>query len=249
MMTRLALPSLLLLALSSGVGAFAVGGNVRQSRGWTAAGGVMVTTQYMVAKTLLEVELEKPLGIILEEMQEGTANGVKVEELSDAGSAYASEYKDQLVGLKVATVMGQDVGSLTFDDVMDTIINAPSPLKIAFELPEVEEEAAPPQFEVGQTVTITVLQEGVETVGIEAKVGDNLRQTLLDNGVELYRGMKKKFGNCGGGGQCTFCAVAFEESEGWEARSDYEEQKIGKFPKARLACLNNIQGPATIRVQ
>jgi ferredoxin len=248
-MTKLALSSLLLLALgSAGVGAFAVGGNVRQSRGWTAAGGVM-TTHYMVAKTLLEVELEKPLGIILEEVQEGTANGVKVEELSDAGSAYASEYKDQLVGLKVATVMGQDVASLTFDDVMDTLINAPSPLKIAFELPEEEEEVAPPQFEVGQTVTITVLQEGVETVGIEAKVGDNLRQTLLDNKVELYRGMKKKFGNCGGGGQCLFCAVAFEESEGWEARSDYEEQKIGKFPKARLACINNIQGPATIRVQ
>ena len=46
----------------------------------------------------LTMELEKPLGIILEEVVENSPEGVKVEELSDAGSAYASEYRDQLVG-------------------------------------------------------------------------------------------------------------------------------------------------------
>ena len=80
-------------------------------------------------------------------------------------------------------------------------------------------------------------------------MGDNLRQTLLDNNVEVYRGLKKKLGNCGGGGQCTFCAVDFVESEGWEPRSEYEDSKIAKWPNARLSCLNNIQGPATIRIQ
>lgn len=60
---------------------------------------------------LLNLELEKPLGIILEEMEEGGSEGVKVEELSDAGSAYASDYRDQLVGLKVAKVMDNDVTS------------------------------------------------------------------------------------------------------------------------------------------
>jgi len=197
---------------------------------------------------ILSVCLEKPLGMILEEVEEGDAKGVFVKELADSGSAFASEYKDKLVGLKLARVMQDDVTCLTFDDVMEKIIEAPSPLTIDFEIKE-ETPIAEPQFEVGTTVTINVIQEGEADRAIEAKVGDNLRQTLLDNNVEVYRGLKKKLGNCGGGGQCTFCAVDFVESEGWEPRSDYEDGKIGKWPNARLACLNNIQGPATIRVQ
>jgi len=204
----------------------------------------------------LSMELEKPLGIILEEVEENAAKGAKVEELSDAGSAYTSEYKDRLVGLKVAKVMDADVSDMVFDDVMQCIIDAPSPVSITFEIDdEVEEaeEAAPPEsepaFEVGTDVQIKVIQEGKEDKTIKGQVGDNLRKLLLENDVELYRGLKKKLGNCGGGGQCTFCAVDFVESEGWEERSEYEEKMIGKYPTARLACMNNIQGPATIRVE
>ena len=138
---------------------------------------------------------------------------------------------------------------MTFDDVMDCIINAPSPVNIAF---EVDDEASAEQttsFAVGTTVSIKVIQEGNPERIIEGKVGDNLRKTLLENKVELYRGLKKKLGNCGGGGQCTFCAVDFVESEGWQARSDYENSRIAKFPTARLACMNSIQGPVTIKVE
>jgi ferredoxin len=98
-------------------------------------------------------------------------------------------------------------------------------------------------------VTINVIQEGKPDMAIDAKVGDNLRKVLLENNVELYRGLKKKTMNCNGNGQCTFCAVDFVESEGWSERSEYEDGKIGRWPNARLACLNNIQGPATIRTQ
>jgi ferredoxin len=144
---------------------------------------------------------------------------------------------------------------MTFDDVMDCIINAPSPVNIAFEVEGEEEEkdasAADEiqSFAVGTTVAIKVIQEGNPDKIIDGKVGNNLRKTLLENKVELYRGLKKKLGNCGGGGQCTFCAVDFVESEGWEVRSEYEDGRIPKFPTARLACINNIQGPVTIRVQ
>ena len=48
-----------------------------------------------------------------------------------------------------------------------------------------------------------------------------------------------------------YCAVDFvvEEYDGWLERSDYEDSKIPKYPTARFACMNNIMGPATIRVQ
>jgi hypothetical protein len=48
--------------------------------------------------------------------------------------------------------------------------------------------------------------------------------------------------------QCGFCAAEFVESEGWPARSDYEDKKLKKNPNARLTCLNPIQGPATIKI-
>ena len=57
-------------------------------------------------------------------------------------------------------------------------------------------------------------------------------------------GLKKKLGNCGGGAQCTFFAIDNLEADGWSARSEWEDQGIGKklSPTARLACMKNIQG-------
>merc|ERR1711966_179135 len=81
-----------------------------------------------------------------------------------------------------------------------------------------EAEAAAPTYAAGTPVAITVESPdgGAPARRIEAKVGDNLRKTLLANDVEVYRGLKKKLGNNGG-------------------------------ERCRLACLNNIPGPATVR--
>lgn len=214
------------------------------------------------SETILTLSLEKPLGMILEEVEEGQAKGVKVEELSDAGSAYQSEYREEILGCKLASVMGVDVTQLGFDDVMDKIINAPSPVEVGLEISvsvtddDKDKDESATDYDIGTTVTVIVLQEGKPTITIEdAKVGDNLRKTLLSNNVELYRGLKKKLGNCGGGGQCTFCAIDLmldsEGTDGWTTtQSEYEQSKIGKFGNtARLACMNNIMGPATIRVE
>lgn len=200
------------------------------------------------ATDFLSVTLEKPLGVVLEEVAEGQAKGVYVLELAPEGSAAASEFKDQLVGLPLARVEGIDVTGMDFDSVMEQLIAAPSPIGLDF----VVAGAAPSAedaFPVGTIVAIKVLDNNgnPETI-VEAKVGDNLRSTLLENNIEVYKGLKQKLGNCGGGGQCTFCAADFIESEGWEERSDYENQRLAKAPKARLTCCNNIQGPATIRL-
>jgi len=211
------------------------------------SGGISPKSTELAA--LVTIELEKPLGIILEEVSENEPEGVKVEEISDAGSAHVSSYRDELIGSKILEVMEDDVSSMVFDDVMDCIINAPSPVRLTFEVEGEDAADVVPQFDIGTAVEINVIQEGNADRTLSVKVGDNLRKALLDNKVEVYRGLKKKLGNCGGGGQCTFCAVDFVESEGWSERSEYEDNKMKKAPSARLACLNNIQGPATIRVQ
>ena len=191
--------------------------------------------------------LTKPLGIILEEIEEGKAAGVFVKQVSDSGSAAASA--QSITGAKIKAVQGTDVSSSSFDDVMDLIVNTDESLEIEFEVNAATPESVveSKELEVGTSVTIRVLQGSGSPLAIEARVGDNLRQVLLDNGVEVYQGMKQKLGNCGGAGQCTFCAVDFLECEGWAERSEYEDKKLKKFQIARLACLNNIQGPATIQ--
>ena len=212
---------------------------------------------------LLSLTLEKPLGLVLEETEDGTG-GVTVTQVNEGGSAFESPSAAEIQGAKLVAVESRDVASLPFDDVMEAIIAAPSPLTVEFALAAApapasaetdvtdEAEAAAPTYAAGTPVAITVESPdgGAPARRIEAKVGDNLRKTLLANDVEVYRGLKKKLGNCGGGGQCGFCAVEVVDEEGaWGARSEYEAQRIGNNggERCRLACLNNIPGPATVR--
>ncbi len=204
-------------------------------------------------ENLLSVSLEKPMGMILEEVEEGKAMGVYVKELAEGGTAITSPWKDELVGLPIASVMGKNVMTLDFDAVMEELIAAPSPVELEFIVVDDASTTGPggdgQEFSVGTVVTIKVLEDnGKKETVIQAKVGDNLRQTLFDNNVEVYRGLKAKLGNCNGGGQCTFCRADFVETEGWAPRSDYEDKKLKNAPYARLTCLNSIQGPATIRM-
>ena len=185
--------SLLLLAFASESFSFVARPASSMTTIISSNNGILFSSSADVEEALLSVTLEKPLGMILEEVEEGQAKGVFVLELADEGSASASEFKDQLVGLKVSTVMGVDVTSMVFDDVMEKLIEAPSPVSIEF-LTEATGDATV-EFEVGTPVTIAVLEDGKETL-IDAKVGDNLRKTLLENNIEVYKGLKKKLGKC-----------------------------------------------------
>lgn len=193
----------------------------------------------------LTLSLQKPLGLILEEVEEGKADGLYVAGLADAGSAL--EYAHQIKGAKLSSVQGMDVSRMDFDSVMDTIRNAPDTVDLEFLTPKkTGGGVSGEEYAVGTPVTIKFIGGGGE-LEMKAAVGDNLRKLMLTNGVEVYQGMKQKLGNCGGGGTCTFCSVDIIESEGWAERSEYEDQRLAKFPGARLACLNSVQGPATIR--
>ena len=226
---------------------------------------IITTTQLSVIKPndVITLSLNKPLGLVLEESDDGV--GVVVASITDSGSAYLYPQKDTLVGSWVVNVMGKDVYNSNFDTVMETIINAEPTVEIAFALSRVIDDDddevyssgddSSTTYEVGTIVAIQVQQPatGKPDIILNAKVGDNLRKTLLSNpNIELYRGLKKKLGNCGGGGQCGFCAVEFIDDSGdakvWGTRSEYEAKKIGKngSETQRLACMNNIVGPATI---
>ena len=146
-------------------------------------------------ETELVVSLKKPLGIILEEAVEGEAMGAVVAGLGE-GSASSSEFKDELVGLHLASVMNEDVRNLNFDDVMARIVDAPLSVTLRFQTLDLDNAPASSesQFSAGTTVVIKILDDGSEKI-VEGKVGDNLRSTLLENNVEVYKGLKQKLGN------------------------------------------------------
>lgn len=143
------------------------------------------------------VTLSKPLGLILEEVQEGAAAGVFVKEISEAGSAFA--LADTIRGKTVSKVMGVDCTTLDFDAIMDLIVNTESDeVTLSFTSTNDAAETTPTHtYKVGDTVTIKVRQTGKEDLMFDAKVGDNLRQALIENKFEVYQGMKQKLGNCG----------------------------------------------------
>jgi ferredoxin len=193
----------------------------------------------------ISVSLSKPLGLILEEND--TGSGVYVADVTDSGSAYASGIP---VGAVVAVINGKDVATASLEVVMEVIDSTSDPVQVEFRTRSVE------VYQQGTTVSITILAPNHQTQIVSAKVGDNLRQTLLSANVEVYAGIKQKLGNCGGAGQCTFCAFDFLDSEASDnnaawgpatERSDYESNKLAKFPIARLACLHTVLGPATIQ--
>ena len=211
----------------------------------------------------LNVTLNKPLGFIIDEINENSPDGVLISELNPNGSAYLSTYKSQLIGSKILSINSINVERMMFDEIMELIASTESPINLIITPPlssgsvqnnfEMASDTTSPikmELTPGTSVKLTVSVAGESSSKIiDARVGDNLRQTLLDNGIELYRGWKKKLGNCGGGGQCTFCAVdVIDAAAYWEPRSEYEETKIGRKmgTNGRLACLNNIQGPADV---
>jgi len=85
------------------------------------------TSTSLLALGDFTVSLEKPLGIVLEERDNGSG-GVKVKELVEDGNAANSNIVVQ--GDVLLAVNNVDTSSLDFDTVMETIISCDSPLSI-----------------------------------------------------------------------------------------------------------------------
>ena len=81
----------------------------------------------------VDVSLEKPLGLVLEENVRDAPEGLYVAEIGADGSA--SGCADIKVEDRLDAVNGVDTTSMGFDDVMDLIVDAPSPVRLQFSGP------------------------------------------------------------------------------------------------------------------
>ncbi|HAZ50054.1 MAG TPA: iron ABC transporter substrate-binding protein [Cyanobacteria bacterium UBA11369] len=91
---------------------------------------------------------------------------------------------------------------------------------------------------------IKFVKENQEVVAAD---GANLREKMLQNGIDLYTFMGKMM-NCGGYGQCGTCIVEIVEGmENLSPRTEVENRKLKKKPQNyRLACQTLVNGPVIV---
>ena len=93
--------------------------------------------------------------------------------------------------------------------------------------------------------TIRFIREGVD---IQCKTGENLRDFVIREKLQLY-GLKGILGNFGGAGQCSTCFVSIEggSKNSLSPLTIVEEEKLKNRPKNwRLACQTLINSSAVI---
>ena len=93
--------------------------------------------------------------------------------------------------------------------------------------------------------TIRFIREGID---IQCKPGENLRELIIKEKLQLY-GLKGILGNCGGVGQCSTCFVSVEggSNNSLSPLTSVEEEKLKNRPENwRLACQSLIKSSAVI---
>ena len=93
--------------------------------------------------------------------------------------------------------------------------------------------------------TIRFIREGID---IQCKPGENLRELVIREKIQLY-GLKGILGNCGGVGQCSTCFVSVEggTENSLSPLTNVEEEKLENRPENwRLACQTLVKSSAII---
>ena len=93
--------------------------------------------------------------------------------------------------------------------------------------------------------TIRFIREGID---IQCKPGENLRELVIKEKLQLY-GLKGLLGNCSGVGQCSTCFVSVEggTEKSLSPTTFVENEKLKNRPENwRLACQTIIKSSAII---
>ena len=93
--------------------------------------------------------------------------------------------------------------------------------------------------------TIRLIREGLD---IQCKPGENIRELIIKENLQLY-GLKGMLGNCSGVGQCSTCFISVEggNKNSLSPLTSVEEEKLKNRPENwRLACQTLIKSSTII---
>eukprot|EP00633_Aureoumbra_lagunensis_P008488 CAMPEP_0197322088 /NCGR_PEP_ID=MMETSP0891-20130614/68129_1 /TAXON_ID=44058 ORGANISM="Aureoumbra lagunensis, Strain CCMP1510" /NCGR_SAMPLE_ID=MMETSP0891 /ASSEMBLY_ACC=CAM_ASM_000534 /LENGTH=288 /DNA_ID=CAMNT_0042814309 /DNA_START=26 /DNA_END=889 /DNA_ORIENTATION=+ len=168
------------------------------------------------------------LGIELTEVaNNGQGVGVVIVSGTVDGSPAASSPLQP--GDVIAKVNGRVVEAYTYDDLVDVLVSASSPVQF-------ETKRLRKRFKV----PVTVEYPDGKTAAFEFYEGENIRRALSGRGVP---GNDKTFGpNCGGDGQCATCALdVISGSEYLSSAGPPETIVFKDTPTWRMGCQASIR--------
>ena len=189
----------------------------------------------------VEIKVPRPLGLDLEEVDDGVFRGVYIAGFTKDGNADKALRKEFLTptNLFIVKANNVDVRNSNFDEVMDAITTTDGDVSLTL---------IDPNAVIKGTATLNVIDGDGNTRQIKCLKGQRLRTVLNDNNIEVQ---DPKGSNCGGGGICGTCVVDLSIPDNdWSAKPDFETKKLKKFnDSCRLSCNVIVEGDATVSVK
>lgn len=198
-----------------------------------------------------EVSLDRPTGI--EFATDLSLKFVYVMEVKDNSPAQLSvtpvEVGDQLVGVNGNECIGQ-----AFGEVAELLAQKPAePLRFRFFRGTKQEllTAVGREDYVPTVSRVTSIQPDGSTAEIEMPAGANLRDNLIENGVQVYNVAQGRFTNCNGRQLCGTCVVkVVKGAEFTNSKSIDEENFLARLPpNYRLSCCVNTYGDIIVETR
>ncbi|CAM9851866.1 unnamed protein product [Sphacelaria rigidula] len=155
------------------------------------------------------------------------------------------------VGDQLCAIYDTPLAGAPFDAAMDALIGLQGDeVELTLfrgtqeELREFIDVKPPPE-----TVKVTVLQKGKPDVTLEGPAGTNLRNILVDNGINVYQSVSR-WTNCKGKQLCGTCIVDIKEGmDNTTTQSLDERNTLRENPESyRLSCVTDMYGDVTVSV-
>ena len=202
-------------------------------------------------KNFVKVTIKKPLGINLEEAEEGKNSGVFISDVTPGGNAAQTNAIKK--GMFLLSVGDTDVKSEGLDKIIDIIKAVPDSNSIELVLIEpssVLNGLAVLTVELPVTYDKQTGEEIRKSTTVNTVKGASLRNALLEAKLDVYD-MKGKATNCGGAGQCGTCVVRLTiEDNDWTPMPGFEEKKLKRYDSnCRLSCVVVVEGDATVEIR
>jgi len=205
-----------------------------------------------VDRRFYEVTLDRPTGI--EFASDLSLKYVYVMEIKENSAADLSPV-EILVGDQLCAINGDECIGEPFAKVAELLGKDPSK-NLKFRLFRGTKQqllaAVGREDYVATTARVTAMVksgDGFEEVTVEAAAGSNMRDLLVDGGVQVYKVQSGRFTNCNGKQLCGTCIVdVVEGAEYTNSKSIDEAGFLRKMPERyRLSCCAAVYGDVKLK--
>jgi ferredoxin len=155
---------------------------------------------------------------------------------------------DYIIGFGNDTTIG-----LNFDDTID-VLKRQQNIKLKYTFFRGSKEQLMGRkmpLPAETTVTITVVQGGKPEIKLQCPGGTNIRELLVNEGINVYRSVTR-WTNCKGKQRCGTCIVDIvnNDKNGLTRKSLNEGAALMENPESyRLSCITNVYEDITLEVQ